>query len=137
MIKASDLTFTSRILQILLIGGNLDGKKVTRSSRGLVRTSDVTYLVKHEVEEHVQPGVFFHCIFEFLHDRVEWFGMLVNVRDGVLKELVVMSFVLWEPLPSLWACQLRAGAGREQEGEGEPHCGFRQTYSVHIMLIRD
>lgn len=60
-----------------------------------------THLIKHEGEEHGQPGVLVHHLFELFENGVEGFWVLVDSIDGAAQKLVVVSLVLGEPVTSL------------------------------------
>lgn len=60
-----------------------------------------TYLGEHVAKQHVQPGIVLDSLFKLLDDWVDILRVGIYMFDRFIEELVVMSFILREPVSSL------------------------------------
>jgi hypothetical protein len=63
-----------------------------------------THLLKHLIEQHPQPRISIYHLPELFQDRVKFALFLrvrVNFSDGLAEKVMVVTFVLGEPLAGL------------------------------------
>lgn len=86
-----------RILQVRLRVGHLD------SQPGMTwhhRASEA-YLLEHEGEQHSEPWVILDRLLELLEDGLELLGVLVDMLNSRVQELVLVPPVLRQPVAGL------------------------------------
>jgi hypothetical protein len=73
------------------------------------------YLGEHVAKQHVQPGIILDSLLEFLDDWVDILRVGIYMFDRFIEKLVMMPFILREPVSSLTVSNVAIGLWRATE----------------------